>query len=218
MSIYTFSHIIWDWNGTLLDDAYFSYSVFRDLLLARNLPDCSFEDFQNIYGHPVIDMYSRAGFDFAKESFADISLEWHDKYCEGLNDLSLHSDAVGTLNQFKTCDIGQSILSALPHHILMHTLALRGLSDYFEEIKGLDNLLAQSKIENGRILLRTINIEPSKVILIGDSSHDVETAEELGINCYLVSRGLEAKERLLTHGHPVFDDFSALLAHLEDQP
>lgn len=209
--MYNFTHVIWDWNGTLLDDAYLSFEVFRKMIIERELPECSFDRFQRIYGHPIIQLYEKAGFDFAVESFDTVARQWHNGYESRTCELALHRDSVAILDEFAERGITQSVLSALPHDILLRSLQQHGLDGYFAHVLGLDDLSAHSKVDNGRLLLQTLSIDPADVILIGDSSHDAETASALGIDCLLVSRGLEHRDRLLQLGLPVFDNFESLL-------
>ncbi len=215
--MYNFTHVIWDWNGTLLDDAYMSFQVFREMITERKLPECSFDRFQRIYGHPIIHMYEKAGFDFAVESFDLVAQQWHDGYESRTCEIALHSDTITILDEFAGTGITQAVLSALPHDILLRSLQHHGLDIYFAHVLGLDDLSAHSKVDNGRLLLQTLGIDPADVILIGDSSHDAETASALGIDCLLVSRGLEHRDRLFQLGLPVFDDFESLLSCLRPQ-
>ena len=61
--------IIWDWNGTLLDDLDLSLESVNILLEERNLPALSVEKYKDIFCFPIVDYYVKAGFDFEKEAF-----------------------------------------------------------------------------------------------------------------------------------------------------
>ena len=53
-------------------------------------------------------------------------------------------------------------------------------------------------------------ISKNKILMIGDTIHDSEVAERLGIDCVLVSIGHVNKSRLLKTGREVFDSLNSL--------
>ena len=197
------SHVIWDWNGTLVDDAPFSWGIFNTLAGKRGLSAVSFEYYQSIYGHPVQDMYTKAGFDFQVESFDVIAGEWHSLYTEGRTTVSLHNDAREVLQRLHGLGIKQAVLSALPHALLRESVIGHSIDDFFVEIRGLEDLRGHSKVENAHALLRKLEAQPQRTLVIGDSTHDAEVAHAIGAQCVLVDRGYEDRVRLERHGFRV---------------
>ena len=68
-SIKAYKHIIWDWNGTLLDDVDIVIDCMNSLLKKRNLPLLHVDKYKDIFTFPVKDYYSQLGFDFTTEPF-----------------------------------------------------------------------------------------------------------------------------------------------------
>ena len=169
-----------------------------------------------IYEHPVRLVYERSGFDLEKESYEELAAEWHEGYAAGIKAIELHEDTRDALQTVKSKGISQSILSALPHPLLLEGIEFYSLNPYFVEVSGIDDYLARSKIENGHRLMTKLNANPADTLIIGDTTHDVETAQALGTHCMLVSRGFEDEERLRRHGYPVFDSFETLLKAAEE--
>ena len=73
--------------------------------------------------------------------------------------------------------------SATQLEMLSFQLDLLGITDYFDGFYGLDNIYAESKTALGKKMISDLN--PQKALLIGDTSHDYETALEMGIDCVL---------------------------------
>ena len=209
-----YSYVIWDWNGTLIDDVPLACELLNDMLRARALPEITVEQYRQFYEHPIRRVYEKAGFDLLAETFAELSQQWHSAYLERLDEIVLQPGALQILTELRARGVEQVILSALPHTILVDSVGRHGVESFFLAVRGLEDSLARSKIENGRQMLEALRINSNEAVLIGDTAHDVETAEALSVDCVLVSRGAEDKERLLGHGYPVFDDFSGLLDHL----
>ena len=62
--------VIWDFNGTLFDDMGVSIDAMNTVLSRRSLPLIKgLFEFQNVFGFPVRDYYSRIGLDFSKEPY-----------------------------------------------------------------------------------------------------------------------------------------------------
>ena len=60
-------HIIWDWNGTLLDDKWLCVESINQALQKRNLPELSDDRYMEVFTFPVQEYYKAVGFDFDKE-------------------------------------------------------------------------------------------------------------------------------------------------------
>ena len=68
-------HIIWDWNGTLLDDLDVSMDALNSILTKEQLPLVLDKDeYRKYFQFPVIEYYKKVGFDFAKTPFPILSL------------------------------------------------------------------------------------------------------------------------------------------------
>ena len=54
-----FDHVIWDWNGTLLDDAWLCVDVMNGMLCRRALPVLTPAKYEESFDFPVLDFYRR---------------------------------------------------------------------------------------------------------------------------------------------------------------
>ena len=188
--------IIWDWNGTLLNDLDVCISCINVLLERRNLPLLDKAVYKEVFSFPVIDYYKAIGFDFSKEDFSIPAHEFIDLYEENIKNCSLHPAAKQVLHSFNKKGFRQFVLSAMHQNMLEQTLKHNGILQYFEGIAGLNDHYAVSKIDRGRQLIKEFQIEKNKARIIGDTIHDFEVARELGIECILVADGHQSEERL----------------------
>ena len=68
-----YTHIIWDFNGTVLDDVEAGIRSVNDMLAARGLPVItSVAQYRELFSFPVIDYYRRLGLDVEKEDYYTI--------------------------------------------------------------------------------------------------------------------------------------------------
>lgn len=202
--------IIWDWNGTLLDDVVMCVRVMNDLLQKYALPSISLDRYKSIFDFPVQEYYAILGFDFNKIPFEQVGHEFMDGYFSQVDKCDLYSDVLFTLDFFKSKGFYQVVLSAMEHNALHATLRSKGIENFFNEIQGIDNHLATSKVELAGELIKKTGISAEQTLLIGDTLHDLEAAKSIQCKCALISNGHFSKERLLAKHDLVFDSLSEL--------
>jgi phosphoglycolate phosphatase len=207
--------VIWDWNGTLLDDMAVCINVMNRVLGHRGLPELDGTRYREIFGFPVKDYYMQLGFDFKAEPFEQISSEYIENYREEGLCAALRNGGVQLLEHIRDQGIRQVILSASQKEDLVRQVGYFGILGYFDELLGLDNCHAASKTEIGVEWLKNSGIEGNEVLLIGDTRHDFETAAELGCGCILLSCGHQAPERLTGLGVPLIDSLAEVIGYLD---
>ena len=200
--------IIWDWNGTLLDDIDICLNVINILLGKRNRKPLSRERYKSIFTFPVHEYYKKAGFDFSDEPFDKIATEFIQLYHKEINNADIFPEVVSSLEAFKNNNYRQFMVSAMEHKSLMKTVEDKGLFEYFEKISGIEDHYAVSKLQNARKLVTGLNLDLSKTCLIGDTIHDYEVASDLGIRCLLIANGHQSYSRLKNSGCNVIEKLS----------
>lgn len=203
--------VFWDWNGTLVNDAPVLCEVFNTLVAARGYSPVTLEQYRELYRHPVREMYERIGFDFEKHPFDVVAREWHDLYRQRASSVRLHEDSVQALEALRLRGSRQAILSALPHTVLVESVANHGVEHYFDKVTGIAHDRGDSKVHEGRELAGLMGVSGHDITIVGDSSHDAEVARELSARCILVARGGESRSRLEMNGFPVVDSFASLI-------
>ena len=88
-----------------------------------------------------------------------------------------------------------------------------GIKHYFEEIMGIDNIYAASKLMLAKAWRERHPDE--RVMFIGDTTHDIETAKALSADCFIVCAGHQSRERFADRGVKVFSSLDELCAFLE---
>lgn len=207
-------YCIWDFNGTLLDDVEAGICAVNDLLSQRGLAQLvSREAYQNVFGFPIQGYYERLGFDFQKESYETLAPLWVERYLYFVRNAQLFEDVRETVAFFNAHGVKQVVLSATERQMLLSQLRELELLNCFEEVLGLNNIHAVSKIslaEDWR--QRHPN---ASVLLIGDTDHDVQTARAMNASCVLIARGHQSVEKLTGLGVPIFPDLRSFCASFQ---
>ena len=177
------SLVLWDWNGTLLDDVALCVDALNRLLAGFGYPQrYDHERYRAIFGFPIEEYYVRAGFDFTKHSFAELAEKYMEDYVPASAACPLADGAIDTLRR-QTDE--------------------RGVTGYFDRLLGLGDIYAKSKVEVGLAYLKENGFDPARAVMIGDSVHDYEVAQALGVRCVLQSGGHQPPEKLRETGAPV---------------
>ena len=201
---FQYKHIIWDWNGTLVDDGWLFVDVMNSILQRREMDTITLEKYREIFGFPVKDYYIKLGFDLEKEPFEESGLEFIKEYENRMFEAKLYPEVISLLTKLKAAGISHSILSAQHQTLLDDLLQFYNIQDYFIEVIGLDNHYANSKIENGINWISRFDLNLQEVLMIGDTDHDYEVAKVMGIDCLLLSHGHHCTSRLEKTGTAVF--------------
>ncbi|MBW8323350.1 MAG: HAD family hydrolase [Prolixibacteraceae bacterium] len=203
--------VIWDWNGTLLNDAKLAVETINSMLVRRNLPQLSVDRYKQVFTFPVKEYYRKIGFDFEAEPFEVPALEFIERYNEQVKGCCLHQDSTTVLNYFQSLGIRQFVLSAMQQNTLDECLNHYQINHFFDHVSGLDNHYAASKIENGHRLIAELKLDARELVLIGDTIHDYEVAAELGCQCILIANGHQSREILEATDAWVIDHLNQLL-------
>ena len=201
-------YVIWDWNGTLLDDLQYTWQIGNMLLKNEGHKEVSLQFYLDNFTFPVSEYYRILGFDVDnKEYFKSICHYFVGKYMEGISDCSVKPEMKLILEKVKVMGLKQSILSAADQESLSIMVEQQGISDYFENIFGLANKQATCKISRGKQLIDmlTENYSKEELLIVGDTLHDLEVGKENGVDVVLVSHGHNSRGRLLSEHDHVLD-------------
>lgn len=201
-----FDLVIWDWNGTLLDDTDMCYQIANEMRLERGMELMQgVEEYRRYFTFPVIDYYRRMGYTFETEPFENISRQFVAMYASRFPSCALQSCAVDALSAVLNSGARQVLLSATGQEKLEEQVAHFGLNDYFERVIGSSNNLAHGKADYAMAFLRESGVSPARALFVGDTDHDFEIASAIGCGCALLTAGHQTKEHLATLGAIVVD-------------
>jgi phosphoglycolate phosphatase len=209
-----YDHVIWDWNGTLLDDVALCVDVMNALLRRRSMPEIDAARHRETFAFPVETYYRTLGFDFRVEPFERLAAEYCAAYDSRSSECPLQGGSYSALQAVAEDGAAQSILSSAEQQALLAAICHFELRDRFEAIVGQTDYYAVGKIEAGRTLIQKSGVAPDRTLLVGDTLHDYEVAQALGLRCVLVSNGHHSRERLEAVHDRVFDSLDELMGRL----
>lgn len=197
------SHVIWDWNGTLLDDVELCLDIIQGMLVRHGLKPIGLQDYLDVFRFPVVEYYKDVGFDLSKTPFEVVATDFMTSYLARVREARLFRGVPELLVELRGEGVACSVLSAAPERDLKELLAHHGIASFFDHVFGLTDHYARSKIDRGRELVARLGTHPGELILVGDTDHDLEVGEALGVDVLLVAGGHQSHARLATRHHRV---------------
>ena len=206
--------IIFDFNGTLLDDVKLNFEIFNMLAKDFNARQITMEEYRDVFDFPVIDVYRGWGFDVDDGKFVKIADRFHEYY---------------NAYVYKRCDVFPYVkpllkklkekyklvcLSATKYETLVGQLKHYEIYDYFDEVIGMSDKFAYGKIDLGTAWIKNNNIDPSTVIFLGDTSHDQKVAAAMNVKMLSVACGHNSKEKLASKDAIIIEDIREIEKYL----
>ena len=189
--------IIWDWNGTLLDDVHIAVATDNETFAQFGLPAITLETYQQLFRHPVADFYTDLG--VPQKLFPRLAETWMPIYERLSMGCPLRKNAVETIQRFREAGFHQAVVSASPVTVLRRQVArYPELGGLFDAIEGLGDAYGASKVVLAKGYLNRNGI--ADAVFIGDTTHDAEVAAAAGCRCMLVQGGHQADSVLTAKG------------------
>lgn len=201
--------LLWDWNGTLLDDVEHCVATVNRLLAGAGKPLTERGRYREIFEFPVIRYYEALGLPTEPTAFEALSAQFVEQFNDGIHACEPHRGAVALMEGWHAAGRPQAVLSATRQDHLERLITAFGLTSYFEALAGIGDIFASGKLASGRALLARLGWEPASTLLIGDTTHDAEVAEALGVHCLLVACGHQSPSRLRRAGTVVIEEWSS---------
>ena len=189
--------ILWDWNGTLVADVAHVVAMNNIVLEQFGYRHTSEEEYRAKFRHPVHEYYYDLG--VTAEDFPKIAKVWTKAYVDGFDCVPLAPGVAEAVRRFHDAGFKQVIISASQVDQLRaqveHFPELRGM---FDEVLGLSNQLAVSKVHLAVDYLARTGEKAEDCVFLGDTTHDAETAAAIGCRCFLIEGGHQERRVLDT--------------------
>lgn len=210
-------HIVWDWNGTLLDDNDAVVAAVNTVCAAYGREHIDLDRWRSVFGRPLLQAYERVLERALDEhDWARIDVLYHEAYRELLHTCGLARGVPELLRQWSEGDRTQSLLSMWFHDELVPLVTEFDLAPLFARIDGLRaDAGGGSKAVHLDEHVTSLGLDPAGVVLIGDVTDDAHAAEQVGAGCVLLTTGVMSRKRLEDTGFPVVDSIAEALGTID---
>ncbi len=207
--------IVWDFNGTILDDFQVCLDSINIVLKKYFQPTLTKEEYLDKFSFPIRDYYQAIGLDENLGKFEDFAKEYMELFHKNFEKIGLFQDAINFIREDK--EHQHVLISATKESNLLQQTYEKGISDLFDKIIGIGDIYAKGKFDQVKDWLDSSNYQADEVLMVGDTSHDYEIANLLRMNCCLVDRGHMSYQRLKMINENVFKDIEGVKEYVRNK-
>ncbi|MET8327191.1 HAD family hydrolase [Streptomyces sp. NPDC005181] len=211
------THLVWDWNGTLLDDNAAVVGATNAAFAEVGMEPITLEQYREMYCIPIPRFYERLMGRLPTEA------EWermdgifHRYYMEQRAACGLTTGAEELLAQWQLAGRSQSLLSMYVHEQLVPVVRGYGIERHFTRVDGRTGPSGGSKAQHmERHFAALDGVSPDCTVVIGDAVDDAVAAAHVGARAVLYTGGSHSRSSLEAAGVPVVDSLGEAVALAE---
>lgn len=197
-------HLVWDWNGTLLDDLPIVVEAVSRSIAMFGFDPITADDYRDHYTRPVRHFYDNLfGRVVADQEWLRLNATFHDVYFDLAGEADLAPDANEALDLLDEAGWGQSLLSMSPHDWLTVIVERLRITERMALVDGLSGPTGGLKATHMEEHLRLLGIDGDSVVVVGDTPDDVAAARHVGARAVLFHGGSHHIEVLEAEGVPI---------------
>ena len=203
-------HVVWDWNGTLVDDLPIVVESVNAALKAIRESPIDEDDYREHYTRPVDQFYvGLLKRSISDEEWSTLDRVFHERYRAALDRVPLAGDAIDAIDAVEVRGWSQSILSMWWEEDLTACVERRGLTERMTLVQGNRDDAGGEKAAHLLLHLSELDVDAASVVMIGDSLDDAAAARVAGTACVLYDGGSHHRIRLEAAGVPLADTLAA---------
>ncbi|MEU6934705.1 HAD hydrolase-like protein [Streptomyces sp. NPDC046385] len=212
-------HLVWDWNGTLLDDIGAVIGATNAAFAELGLDQITLEQYRELYTVPVPKFYERLmGRLPTDDEWVVMDGAFHRHYWQRAENCGLTAGAAELLAQRQASGFTQSLLSLAPHEELIPLVRRHGIAERFLRVDGRPDPSSKDG-KSGHMVRHLAALEgvpAERVVVIGDAADDAVAALYVGARAVLYTGGSHSRASLERVGVPVVDSLAEAVAVAEE--
>ncbi|WP_019886806.1 HAD family hydrolase [Streptomyces purpureus] len=211
-------HLVWDWNGTLLDDIEAVIGATNAAFMELGMEPITLARYRELYTVPVPLFYKRLlGRLPTDDEWIVMDETFHRHYWSRADACGLTEGAAMLLAERHEAGRTQSLLSLAPHERLVPLVRSHGIEERFVRVDGRVGESNTGKAEHMvRHLRELVDVVPEQVVVIGDAADDAVAAAHVGARAVLYTGGSHSRASLESVGVPVVDTLAEAVAVAEE--
>lgn len=208
--------LVFDLDGTLIDSLRDISEAANASLVEQGFPDHALESYRRFVGDGVRVLFERAlpADRRDPELITRCAAGFATHYALGWNrHTQLYAGIAGLLDELSRRRVRLAVLSNKPHPFTCQCVRHFLSAWNFEVVAGQKEGIPKKPDPAGAVAVANeLGVNPGQLALVGDSSVDMETARNAGLDAIGVSWGFRSREELWQHGaQVVIDDPRQLL-------
>lgn len=194
--------IVWDWNGTVIDDVHAAHQAFNEAMIFMTKSPVTLEQYREAYDFPLTKLFMQLGLlaEELEKNLASMMVVFH-RHFENLSRSANIRQNWSTLHPlFVERKFSNVILSNHLTEMIQGHAAHLGIAQQFDHILANGNQEEQlRKLSKGERLhqyMEKHDLSGQNGIIIGDTPEEAHIGRELGMPSVLITGGYASQTRL----------------------
>lgn len=213
-----FDLIVWDWDGTLADSTGMITNAILKAAEQVGLPALTPQAASNIIGLGLRESIEALYGNIPAEQAQALAKQYTANYYAGESEIPLFPGAAETIIALSKRGFKLAVATGKGRRGLNLALEHCGLGKYFHSTRTVDECFSKPHPQMLDELMDMLVVIPERTLMIGDTSYDLQMAQNAGVSSVGVTYGAQKAEQW-QHFNPIqkFDDFSSLSKWLLEQ-
>lgn len=208
-----FDLLVFDWDGTLVDSTgLISNAILRaadDIGVA--VPDRA--QASHVIGLGLAQALALVVPDLPRERIGEYVARYHVHFKQGEEQIRLFEGVRSTLDTLLARGVRMAVATGKTHLGLQRALHASGLKAHFESTRCADQTHSKPHPAMLFELAEETGVSVDRMVMVGDTSHDLQMAQSAGVAAIGVSYGAHPREHLSRYPALALFDEPALLHH-----
>ena len=191
-----FKMVVFDWDGTLLDSTGAIAKTIRRACVEAGLADPGPEIASFVIGLGLADALRHAAPDATEEQVAKLVDGYRRHYLSNDHELNLFDGVVPLLKQLNEMNVLCTVATGKSRAGLDRAMAQTGTAEYFSASRCADECFSKPHPQMLHELIEEFAVQPTDVVMIGDTTHDLNMARAAKTHAVAVRSGAHSAEML----------------------
>ncbi|MFA7668066.1 MAG: HAD-IA family hydrolase [Burkholderiaceae bacterium] len=189
--------VIFDWDGTVMDSTSFIAQAIQSACVDLELPVPSMEDASWVIGLSMDKALQRCAPSLDGDRVPLFMERYRHHFFLRDQGLVMFDGIIPLLDDLKSREIRLGVATGKTRLGLDRVLQANQLADRFDCTRCADE--SQGKPHPAMLfdIMKRLNLEPEQVLMVGDTTHDVQMAASAGVDSMAVTYGAHSKRTLL---------------------
>lgn len=207
-----FDLVVFDWDGTLFDSTAIIARSIQAAVKDVSGEEPSFEQASHVIGLGLLHALRFAAPHVGPEQYPELARRYSQHYDAHADDLSLFPGVLDMLADLKARGYQLAVATGKSRRGLDKTLAMLPMEGVFHATRTADETAGKPDPCMLHELMEQLTVDPTRTLMVGDTSHDLQMANNAGCTGVGVSYGAHPLAQLQAL-NPLFIASSAQALH-----
>ncbi len=216
MSDKKYQLIVFDWDGTVMDSTAVIATSIQSACRDLGLPVPSDEAARHVIGMGLVQALQHAVPEAPEHMYEPLADRYRHYFLSQDQSIPLFAGAHETIEELHDAGYALAVATGKSRKGLERVLDSSGLRRYFHASRTADETFSKPHPAMLQELMDELGMKPEEVLMVGDTTHDLQMAINAGVDAVGVTHGAHPEEQLSAlKPRALLDDFHELRAWLK---